>query len=222
MLNGRDQLNPTRRFPARGGCLDTFVISKASTQKEDQAVVAQACFFASSFSAVSHMGRGHQLVGVWPESPASAEIKTTKISSKESARFSAKICTSENFPLYGMCILPLFSSYTYITVFFCYQFEPIYGTPYHKTNLSSSLIHYWRNDNDARSSFHLPGSNQFFPKDLSLLKAPDNVSKVPVEIPIDSKYDHRFQENSATSILPSSHPRLSWCLTVVVAGHRVP
>ena len=94
-------LNPTRRFLARGGCLDTFVISKASTQKEDQAVVAQAYFFASSFSAVSHMGRGHQLVGVWPESSASANIKTAKISSEESVCFSAKICTSENFPLYG-------------------------------------------------------------------------------------------------------------------------
>ena len=90
-------LNPTRQFLARGDSLDTFVISKASTQKEDQVVVAQT----SSFSAVSHMGRGHQLIGVWPESPASAKIKTAKISSEESARFSAKICTSENFPLYG-------------------------------------------------------------------------------------------------------------------------
>ena len=94
-------LNPTCLFLARGGSLDTFVISKASTQKEDQAIVAQACFFASSFSAGSHMGRGHQLIGVWPESPTSAKIKTAKISSEESARFSAKICTSENFLLYG-------------------------------------------------------------------------------------------------------------------------
>ena len=43
------------------------------------------------------MGHGHQLVGVWPEGPTSA-----KISSEESACFSAKICTSENFSLYGM------------------------------------------------------------------------------------------------------------------------
>ena len=90
-----------RRFLARGGSLDTFVIAKASTQKADQAVVAQAFFFASSFSAVSHMRRGHQLVGVWPKRPASAKMKTVKISSEESGRFSAKICTSENFPLYG-------------------------------------------------------------------------------------------------------------------------
>ena len=48
------------------------------------------------------MRRGHQLVGVWPERPASAKIKTAKISSEESGRFSAKICTSENFPLYGI------------------------------------------------------------------------------------------------------------------------
>ena len=47
------------------------------------------------------MRRGHQLVGVWPECPASAKIKTAKISSEESGRFSAKICTSENFLLYG-------------------------------------------------------------------------------------------------------------------------
>ena len=48
------------------------------------------------------MRRGHQLVGVWPERPPSAKIKTAKISSEESGRFSSKICTSENFPLYGM------------------------------------------------------------------------------------------------------------------------
>ena len=48
------------------------------------------------------MGRGHQLVGVWPECPASAKIKTAKISSEESGLFSAKICTGENFPLYGI------------------------------------------------------------------------------------------------------------------------
>ena len=48
------------------------------------------------------MGRGHQLVGVWPECPTSVKIKTAKISSEESGPFSAKICTSENFPLYGI------------------------------------------------------------------------------------------------------------------------
>ena len=54
-------LNPTRRFLARGGCLDTFVISKASTQKEDQAVVAQACFFIQcrfAYGAWPSTGRG--------------------------------------------------------------------------------------------------------------------------------------------------------------------
>ena len=45
----------------------------------------------------------HQLVGVWSERPRSAKIKTAKISSEGSGRFSAKICTSENFPLYGIC-----------------------------------------------------------------------------------------------------------------------
>ena len=50
------------------------------------------------------MGRGYQLVGVWPECPASAKIKTAKIFSEESGPFSAKICTSENFPLYGTTV----------------------------------------------------------------------------------------------------------------------
>ena len=45
-------LNPTRQFLARCCSLDTFVIVKASTQKDDWAVVAQACFFASSFSVL--------------------------------------------------------------------------------------------------------------------------------------------------------------------------
>ena len=41
----------------------------------------------------------HQPVGVWSE--RSAKIKTAKISSEESGRFSAKMCTSANFLLYG-------------------------------------------------------------------------------------------------------------------------
>ena len=45
-------LNPMRQFLAHCCSLDTFVIAKASTQKEDWAVVAQACFFASSFSVL--------------------------------------------------------------------------------------------------------------------------------------------------------------------------
>ena len=106
--------------------------------------------------------------------------------------------------------------------FFYYQFEPIYGTPYQKTNVSSGLVDYWKTDDDDKTtSLYLPGTNQFFPKDLNVLEAPENVSKIPVEISIDSKYDHRLQENSATSIIPLFHPRQSWCFAVVVAGHRV-
>ena len=45
-------LNPMHRFFAHCCSLDTFVIAKASTQKEDWAIVAQACFFASSFSVL--------------------------------------------------------------------------------------------------------------------------------------------------------------------------
>ena len=34
-ISSAESLNPMRRFLARGGSLDTFVIAKASTQKED-------------------------------------------------------------------------------------------------------------------------------------------------------------------------------------------
>ena len=44
----------------------------------------------------------HQLVGVWSECPVFCESKIKKISSEESVCFSAKICTSENFLLYGI------------------------------------------------------------------------------------------------------------------------
>ena len=88
-----------RRFLARGSSLDTFVIAKASTQ-----IRPLLHRLASSLrrSVPFRMRRGHQLVGVWAERPASAKIKTAKISSEESGRFSAEICTSENFPLYGI------------------------------------------------------------------------------------------------------------------------
>ena len=44
----------------------------------------------------------HQPVGVWSEHFAFRENKNAKISSEESGGFSAKICTSENFLLYGI------------------------------------------------------------------------------------------------------------------------
>ena len=113
-------------------------------------------------------------------------------------------------------------SYTYINLFLGYQLEPLYGTPFQEINLSSTLVDYWRTGNNETTSLHLPGTNQFFPKDLNLLQAPENASKIPVEIPIDSKYDHRSQKNSATSNIFLSHPRLYWCIAVVVAGHGVP
>ena len=43
----------TCNFLTHGGNLDTFVILKASTQKEQHAVVAEASLVASSFSVVS-------------------------------------------------------------------------------------------------------------------------------------------------------------------------
>ena len=44
----------------------------------------------------------HQPVGVWSE-----RWHSTKISSEESGHFSAKICTSENFLLYGNIFIDL-------------------------------------------------------------------------------------------------------------------
>ena len=61
----------------------------------------------------------HQPVGVWSERPRSAKIKTAKISSEGSGRFSAKICTSENFPLYGNFKVPFRSSQTCKNLFYC-------------------------------------------------------------------------------------------------------
>ena len=42
-----------KQLLARSGSLDTFVIAKASTQKGESAILAQACLFASLFSVVS-------------------------------------------------------------------------------------------------------------------------------------------------------------------------
>ena len=69
--------------------------AKASIQKEDLAVVAQACFFASSLRWF--------VCGGWPSTGRgvvrtshiySTKIKTAKISSEESGLISAKFCTS--------------------------------------------------------------------------------------------------------------------------------
>ena len=94
-------------FSSAPACsLDTFVIGKASTQREELAVVAQACF-ATSFSVISSVTRPY---GAWPSSGRgvvrasrfrSAKIKAAKISSEGYGLISTKICTSENFLLYG-------------------------------------------------------------------------------------------------------------------------
>ena len=75
----------TSQFLARGGSPDTFVIAKASTQKEDWAIVAQACFFTSLLSVSSICMCGvaihWQARGVVSTScTCSAKIKTAKIS----------------------------------------------------------------------------------------------------------------------------------------------
>ena len=115
-----------------------------------------------------------------------------------SAKVKEDLCTY--YDVYYHCSGP-------INLFLCYQFEPIYGTPYQETNLSSTLVDYWRTGNNETTPLHLPGTNQFFPKDLNVLEAPENASKIPVDIPIDGKYDHRLQENTATSSIPLFHPQ---------------
>ena len=67
------------------------------------------------------------------------------------------------------------------------QYEPIYGTPYQETNLSTALVHYWQNEGEF-GDLHLPGPNEFIPEDLEVLEPPVNASNTPVEVPIDGKH----------------------------------
>ena len=61
----------------------------------------------------------HQPVGVWSECPAFRKITAAKFSSKQSGRFSVKICTSENFPLlYGTFTWEIvFANFTFLRQF---------------------------------------------------------------------------------------------------------
>ena len=103
-------LNPSVQqasFLSAPACsLDTFVIAKASTQRKELAVVAQA-YFATSFSVISSVTRAY---GAWPSSGRgvvrasrfhSTKIKAAKISSEGYGPISTKICTSKNLLLYG-------------------------------------------------------------------------------------------------------------------------
>ena len=67
------------------------------------------------------------------------------------------------------------------------QYEPIYGTPYQETNLSTALVHYWQNEGEFRD-LSLPGPNEFIPEDLEILEPPVNGSSTPLEVPIDGKH----------------------------------
>ena len=96
-------LNPISQFLAHSSSFDTFLILKASTQKERLSCsctnVLLCCIIQCRFF-VLHMERGLQLVGVWSEHPFHKN-NTMKISSEESGCISRKFCTSENFPLRG-------------------------------------------------------------------------------------------------------------------------
>ena len=108
----------------------TFVIVKASTQKEGKAVVAQACFSASSFSVMSFLRFTH---GAWQSTGrgvvrvsriCSTEIKIVKISSEKSGhilRNFAPACISslENEEAQGCMVqvhLSLASAYTCVCI----------------------------------------------------------------------------------------------------------
>ena len=85
-------LNPMHRFLARCCSLDTFVIMKPPHKRKIGPLLHRlVSLLRRSVFFSSHMRCGHQLVGVWPEHPASAKIKTAKISSEESGRFFMKI-----------------------------------------------------------------------------------------------------------------------------------
>ena len=102
-------LNPTRRFLSHGGSPDTFVIAKASTQRKIRPLLHKLAsslrhsvsFLRFTYGAWLSTGRGVA------RASRIRGNKNREISSKESGRFSAKICTSENFPLYGSLDLSL-------------------------------------------------------------------------------------------------------------------
>ena len=91
-------------FIPYGGSPDIFIIAKASTQKERLGRFASSLRCSALFL--------HFTCGVWPSTGRgvvrASHISSTKISSKESRRISAKFCTSEIFPLYGMSWLTPF------------------------------------------------------------------------------------------------------------------
>ena len=78
------------------------------------------------------------------------------------------------------------------------QYEPIYGTPYQETNLSTRVVHYWQNEQQESGDLHLPGPNEFVPEDLEVLEPPVNASSTPVEVPIDGKHKTGYEVKRAT------------------------
>ena len=67
-ISSAESFCSTSQFLTHSSSLDTSVNAKVFTQKEDYAVVTQACFFTLSFRVVSslHMwGMAINLLGVW-------------------------------------------------------------------------------------------------------------------------------------------------------------
>ena len=96
-------LNPMRWFsPAAAVLIPSLLRKPPHKRKIGPLLHRLVSSLRHSVFCGSHMRRGHQLVGVWPERPAYMKIKTEKISSEESGHFFAKISpyTSENSLLY--------------------------------------------------------------------------------------------------------------------------
>ena len=89
-------LNPSRWFLDRGGTLDTLVIAKPPRKRKIRPFhkLASSLRHSVSFLCFTY-GAWHQLAGVWPEHPASAEIKTAKFLLKSLDAFLRKFAPAK-------------------------------------------------------------------------------------------------------------------------------
>ena len=80
-------LNEPESLCSSGGSFDAFVIANACTDKKHQAVVAQTCFFTSSFNVVFSVGRPSTGRGV---------VKASYVQKEMIIAMSVKFCISNN------------------------------------------------------------------------------------------------------------------------------
>ena len=65
------------------------------------------------------------------------------------------------------------------------QVEPVYGTQFEKVPIPEYLLKFWESDS-FDVPFQSPGSNQFIPNDFLILPAPQNITRVPVMVELES------------------------------------